>query len=265
MEMGVGTKLNHDGSGVFSMAVALDREFIDGLRRAEALGDEQASGGIQEFEKFFAGLRDRSWSYRRSETPGGDLALRASCTFPNSAGFDRCLSQLSSVDVGKEAGELRNFGLSFDFGITRGFLKTESWFAGTADLSGPDDERLQRAIQQLQSVAADTFRFEIRADLPGAVKIAGGQGQADGGVALWRPRVGETLVLRATASAYNPGAVLALVVPALVAIGFVAWSLARRRARRTAIDDGFSAASVAVPQEPGFEPAGRSRDADQTP
>lgn len=257
MEMGIGTTLRADGSGVFTMAVAFDKEFIDGLREVGAGAGRSGSSGVGEFEAFFSALRDKGWSYRRTETPAGDLALRAACAFPDSPGFDRCLSQLSSLDAGSGAGELRNFGLAFDFGITRSFFRTRSWFAGTANLSGPDDDRLRKAVAQLRTIAGDTFRFEIRADLPGSVAIVSGQGHVEDGIAIWRPRVGERLDLRAEARAYNVAAVVTVVGPLVAAAALAAWILARRRGRRG--DD----LGEFPPGPPELEVAGSTREGDR--
>jgi hypothetical protein len=254
MEMGVGTKLNRDGSGTFSLAVAADKEFIDGLSQADRQsGGRLSATGLTEFENFFGSLKQRGWRTKKTETKAGDVALAGSCAFRDAKGFDACLSQVSSAEGGGRGLRFKDAGMSFDFGTKKGLFKTHTFFSGRVNLAGDDrDPALARQIQQL---AAEVFTFEVRAELPGSTRIVSGNGQIRDGVAVWKPKVGEHLSLRAESDAYNPAAFVVGIIPLIGLLGLGMWALTRRR--RPAGDAGgfvpVDRASEGPVEEPALE------------
>lgn len=228
MEMGIGTKLNRDGSGTFSMALAVDKEFVDGL--GQAANDPAAGGevtGIEGFDEFFDSLKAKGWRVKTERTAAGDVAYSGRCDFPNPAGFDACLTELSGAEGGDDAFSFKDSGLRFDFRTERGFFKTKSIFGGTVNLAAPGaNEQMTKAVA---AIASRVFRFEVRADLPGNERVVKGAGVVRDGVVVWRPLIGEKIDFRAESSAYNPAAIVAVALPLLGLLGLVVGRLARRR------------------------------------
>ncbi|MFN2642843.1 MAG: hypothetical protein ABR548_13300 [Actinomycetota bacterium] len=237
MEMGVGTKLNRNGSGRFTLAIAVDKEFIDGLEQADAQSAGRLQGaGVKEFESFFDSLKTHGWKVKKSETKKGDVALSGACDFAGPKGFDACLSQVSSADGGTRGLQFKDAGLGFDFGTKKGFFKTHTFFTGQVNLAGgKTDAALARQMQQL---ASQVFTFEVRAELPGTVRVLKGGGVLRDGVAVWSPKVGERLSLRAESDAFNPASLVTVAVPLLGLLALGIWALTRRRPKHVA-DDGY--------------------------
>jgi hypothetical protein len=236
MEMGAGAKLRRDGSGTFTLAIAVDKEFIDGIEQADRSSGGRITGsGIKGFDDFFDSLKRQGWHTKRTATKNGDVALSGACDFPDPKAFGRCLSQISSAEGGGGGIQFKDAGLAFDLGTKQGFFKTHTFFKGVVNLAG----NAGALTQQIRAVAAQVFTFEVRAELPGSVRITSGGGQIRDGVATWKPRVGERLELAAESDAYNPAALVAVAVPILILIGLGAWFLARRRPA-PASGDGFT-------------------------
>lgn len=250
MEMGIGAKLNRDGSGTFTMAIAVDKEFVDGLAEANRQsGGATGISGIKGFEDFFNSLEAKGWRVRQTKTPAGDQAFSGQCDFRNVAGFDGCVRDVGSAEGGSSGLNFGGTGLTFDFGTTSGFFKTRAFFAGAANLSGPGGEQGRELTRSIQSLADQFFSFEIRAELPGSVRIVSGGGSVRDGVAVWKPRVGEKLEFRAESDAINPVSLVVIALPVLALLGIGAWGLMRRR---PSAETGFVA-----PGEDGFaEPDG---------
>lgn len=237
MEMGIGAKLNGDGSGTFTMAIAVDKEFIDGIAEANRqTGGSAGISGIGGFEDFFDSLKSKGWRVKESKTSAGDVAFSGQCDFTNTAGFDRCVQQVGSADGGGAGFRFGNTGLTFDFGTKRSFFKTHTFFAGTANLTGPPDAQGRQMTQSIQALADQYFSFDIRAELSGSIRIVKGGGSVTKGIATWHPRVGESLDFRAEADAINPLSLLVIALPLIGLFGFGAWGLVRKR---TAGDGGF--------------------------
>lgn len=233
MEIGVGTKLNRDGSGTFTLAVAADKEFVDGLSQDPSKGGLGVPGGFRAFEDLFEALERSGWRVRRAQTPGGDVALTGACDFARTAEIDRCLGQLSASG-GTDGVRFRDTGLTFDVGQDRGLFKTRSFIAGSVNLAGPQissDPRVAQQLAELQAFASQVFRFEVRAELPGSPRIVAGAEVASikDGVVAWRPRIGERLDFRATSDAYNPTALTLVAVLLVIVLGAGVWLVTRRR------------------------------------
>lgn len=226
MQVDLGIDVSRDGSGEVAVAVQLDAEAADRLPDLATqlrLDDLQAAG----------------WDVEGPTPTGGSTVIRATKAFATPEQATRVLQDVSGV-----AGPFQGFQVSRRSSV----LSTDYTLTGVVDLSagveGFVDEELRRRLEggdlsletsQLEELTGapleETFRFEVRAELPGSVDVGGG-GRVEGDTAVWTPVVGERLMLAASSETLHhqrlawmgvSGAALLLLVVALV--------LARRRSR----------------------------------
>lgn len=222
----VGVDAHADGGGVVRAVVTLDR---DAASKVPDLASELKVDDLTKAGWHVVGPRTGA---------GGAVTVEADHTFRAPADAGPLVAQLSGPQ-----------GLFRDFIVTRsrGVFRTRTAFRGTVDLSsGPagfSDPQLQQRLggspfgvdeaaleKQLGTTLARIFRVEVVARLPGST-TSNAPGQATNG-AVWRPQLGERVVLRASASQLRTGnvvlAVLAFVF-GLGSIGLVAARVVHRR------------------------------------
>lgn len=218
MTVRIGTAVEADGSGRFSIGITMDREMRDALEQSE--GDN-----LQTLEALFDGLQQKGWAVTTSQPQGG-IEWEATRAFADSAEFDRALGELGNAQQGTTDG-LTGLKLEVDQRVERSFLRTNANFSGSIDTTGgeaiPDDARA------LVKAMGEVVRFEIQAELPGAVVEQAGDGTVRDGTVVWRPGLGTSLDFSARSSALNTGALMALLVPALGLLAGSGWFLVRRR------------------------------------
>jgi hypothetical protein len=227
MTVQINTRLNDHGGGTLGLRIAMDREVRDLL---EGSNNGQ---GLSRLEDLFGGLRDQGWVVTRTE-PSGGLSLQATRAFKNKAGFEAALAELSGGSAGK--GTLGGYRL--DYTSTGSFLKTKTQFTGRVDttswrniLANSITKGDQKAAQSILDAAADRFRFEIHASLPGSVAVTNGDGTVTNDVAVWRPRLGGVVDIGAQSSAIKTMSLLIVGIPALLILAGAGWFILGRRQR----------------------------------
>lgn len=218
-EVGVrySTVVEDDGGGVFTFAITLD---------AGARAQAQRSGDwLAELDGLFDALRSRGWRVTRQE-PSGGVALSASRTFDDAAGFGRALDELRTTPVGSTGATPAPAILRQDFSVRRSFFKTEARFAG-AFTSATDDQRLRALLLAAQ----DAVRFEVRARLPGGVQVRDPNGVVEGSEIVWRPALGTDMTFAAEGSALRIGPLLGVTLGGLLLLAAIAWVLFGRKQR----------------------------------
>lgn len=223
MTTAVGVDAKADGSGTVRVAVALD---ADAARRVPNLAQDLEVDD----------LREAGWTITGPTREGdGQTWIRASKPFaaPEQAG--RVLAEVSGTK-----GPFQSFTLR----RSRSFLKTTTSFRGTVDLGAGlegfgDDDLRQRlggtstgidaaALERKIGEALDrVFRFRVVARLPGAV-TSNAPTRADGGAA-WQPKLGEKVVLEATAESWNTRTIAGLAVAGVALVALAVLALTRWR------------------------------------
>jgi hypothetical protein len=220
MNVRIGTKLEADGSGRFSIAMQVDRELRDQLEDSK---DDRS--GLVSIEGLFGRLQSQGWDVVTKQ-PAGGLSWEASKAFADSEAFDRVLDELGSAQ-GAPGERLAGIELTIDHDVTRSFLRTEAAFSGHIDTTG--GEALDESTRKLVQALGEVIRFEIAADLPGAIAEQTGDGTVRQGRIVWRPRIGTALDFSARSTALNTGALLIVLMPTLGLAGAGAWLLVGRR------------------------------------
>lgn len=205
------------GSGQVQVTAALDAE------AAELITDLADALRVDD-------LREAGWAVEGSQAAAdGSTTITASKAFATPEGAGEVLAEVS----GRQ-------GPFQDLQVTRrsSFLTTAYGFSGQVDLSdgveGFSDAELRRVLEgsgfgletaELEKATgapvSETFRFEVRANLPGSVS-APEAADDGGGVAVWRPAVGEQTSLVATSRAFNLQRLAWLIAAALAALALVA-------------------------------------------
>ena len=218
----VGIDANADGTGAVRAVVTLDRE---AATRVPDLASELQVGD----------LTKAGWKVTGpSPSPSGDggITIEALHTYRNPAEERQLVSQLSGP-----GGPFKDFRVA----RTHTFLRTTTRFSGTVDLSGgaavfSDPQLAQRlgspfgvdqaALEkQLGTTLARIFQVEVVARLPGAT-TSNAPGRAANG-AVWRPKLGEQVRLRASSSHLNSINIALAVASALFGLAFVVVVLRR--------------------------------------
>lgn len=234
------TRVNASGGGTFSIGMDVDKELRDQLESA------RSGSGLASIQGLFDGLRDKGWATARTQ-PDGGLSFSATRSFKDEKGFDALLADLRSA----RGGEHDQFGgitLNLGFTTHKSFLKTNAAFRGTFDTSGGPaiDPELLKAMQGL-------VRFEIRAELPGAISTGDGNGTVSNGVAVWRPDLGSALTFSARSTAIRVGPLMLILIPALMLLAGMAWfALGRTRKEEPLI--AIDLVDRVIPVEPEPEP-----------
>ena len=192
VQTAVEVDVRSDGSGQVRATLTLDRAAaaqVPDVARHRRVDDLEAAGWRVEEPK---------------TTEGGGVELRATKGFSSPDAATRVVDELAGAN-----GPFRQFRLSH----RRSLLKTRTAFSGTVDLSagleGFSDPALRERLggplvdgatleHQLGRPLGEVFTFRVRADLPGNA-----QTNAVGGGEVWEPKLGETLILEATAERWN--------------------------------------------------------------
>ena len=222
----MGVDVGRDGGGAVRVAVGLDR---DALAR---VGDLRSQLRVDD-------LRRSGWAIvgPRREADGRTW-VRGAKRFADAAGAARVVAEVTGTD-----GPFRAFRVA----RSSSFLRVRTTFRGTVDLRGGlesfGDARLREQLggtstgtstadleRELGRALERVFSFRVDARLPGDVS-ANAPTVADGG-AVWRPRLGERVVLVAEATSWRVRRVLGLGVAAVAALLLVLLLAGRARVRR---------------------------------
>jgi hypothetical protein len=218
-----GIDVEAGGEGTVRAAVGLDAEALN------AVGDLAGALRVDD-------LRAAGWKVEGPRPEDDGLTwVRASRSFSDVDEAGLALSQISGPD-----GPFRN--LSFE--REGSFLRTRNRLSGTVDLSGGltgfADADLRNLVGDTIRLDPDGLRGELGADLdravqvqfearlPGSVRSNAPERAADRSV--WRPAVGQQLVVEASSSGLTiPVVPMALAVVLLLAVGVGGVLVARRR------------------------------------
>ncbi len=216
-----------EGSGTVVVAVGLDDDAL------ERVGDLEEELVVDD-------LVEAGWRITGPERGEGGLTwIRAE------RGFDTP-EQLAAVvhHVSGDEGPFRDFELRQQ----RTALRTRYELTGVVDRRGSVEELLDEDLraqlegeafgvdlaalaQQAQDALDRMFRVQVAVQLPG--ELTSNAPAEPGGVALWRPSLGERSELRASSTAWQRGALAWSGVLAALAVLAVAFLVQRlRRARR---------------------------------
>jgi hypothetical protein len=224
VETTVGIDADADGTGRVQVEVALDREAAE---RVPDLADQLRVDD----------LRAAGWEVGRPEKDDdGGVTVEAAKRYRTPAEATQAVEELSGPN-----GPFRAFRLRRE----RSFLRTRTEFAGTVDLSGGvegfGDDTLRERLggsalgfdpadleRRLGQPLSRIFTFRVVARLPGDVS-SNAPTTADNG-AVWRPALGERVVLQATAERWNIRNIAAAAVSAGAAAALVVLLVRRRRA-----------------------------------
>lgn len=251
MTLRLETRLEGDASGTFTVAMLLDREFLEGLRAFEELGappgEDEPLAGLSTLTAFFECLESAGWNVTQRE-PDGGLSLEASRPFASPDAFDDVLASMRCRDEAEDGIQLSNLGLEIDLGTERSFLRSTWFLRGSVDLRGPAlDEESRELLQSVAEAAADVFTLEIAARLPGSIAVREGGGVVEEGRVSWTPRLGRELVFSARSSRIRAGSVAVIVGPVVALAGLGVWLLARRR--RPEPEGPFGGAGIRIDDE----------------
>lgn len=225
----VGLDLARDGSGEVQVAVVLDPEAAGRVDLADQVRVDD--------------LERAGWTVAGPQrSDDGSTVVSAVKPFADLEGAVEVLEEVSGP-----GGALRDFELARQ----SSFFTTTFTFQGLVDLGAGieafSDDELRQALegsgfslngaeleQAIGGGVADTFRFEVRTELPGDVETTSpGLVTPDG--AVWRPVVGEQVALSATSRLLHAERLVWLVIAAVSALALVVL-LVRNRRRPTRAD-----------------------------
>lgn len=227
IETTVGVEADADGGGRLRVVVALDEA------AAERVPDLAEQLRVDD-------LRAAGWEVAPPrETDDGGVEVEAVRRFRSPGELTQAVEELSG-----EAGPFRDFELRRE----RTFLKTKTALRGTVDLqaglAGFGDDALRERLggegpnaalgfdpadleRRLGAALDRVFVFRVAARLPGDVDSNAPTEAGNG--AVWRPTLGETVTLAATAEQWNTRTLGALAVSVAAACGFVVVVVRTRR------------------------------------
>lgn len=245
----IGTQLEKDGSGRFSLGVVIDKE----LREQLAEGHESTTDSLASLESLFSRLEGNGWDVSTTQ-PNGGVAYNASRAFKNSADFDALIGEVGTAQEGSTVTDLGGIALAVDHTVDRSFFKTESTFSGRIDTSG--GSTLSDQTKDLIDALGQYVHFEVSADMPGAITDQKGGGSISEGTIVWRPRLGSALDFSSAASGFNTGALLVVMIPALLIAAIAGAMLLKRHPVRLPVvfepAEGALAGEVATGPAPAF-------------
>lgn len=226
VDVSVGVDSRADGSGTVTATVTLDR--------AASAQLPDLAGHLRVDD-----LKAAGWQVDGPTDAGdGGKAVTATRRFSDPSGAASAMSQLSG-----RSGPFQDFRLRRQ----RSLLKTTTRFEGTVDLTSgiegfSDDELRARlggsalgvdvsALQQRLGVVFDrVFTFSVATRLPGDV-TSNAPTQAGNG-AVWKPTLGEKVLLRAEASQWNTRQITGAVVAVMAGLALALLLLTRLIGRR---------------------------------
>jgi hypothetical protein len=217
-----------DGTGRVVAEVVLDD---DAVRRVPGLAEQLRVDD----------LRAAGWQVEKPrKAAAGGLVVEAAKRFRTPAEAAQAVEELTGP-----AGPFRGFELRRE----RSFLRTRTAFSGTVDLGrgieafgddvlrdrlggsslGLDPAELE---SRLGTALSDVFSFRVVARLPGNVSSDASGVEGDG--VVWRPALGETVVVHATSVRWNVRSIAAAAVSAVAAAALAIVLARRRRTGRSA-------------------------------
>ena len=227
MDVKVAMDVHADGRGRVEATFTLDRA------AAREVGDLRGQLRVDDLVR-------AGWEIDGPEpVADGGVVVTAERKFDGPRDAARAIDELSG-----DAGPFRDFRVERD----STFLRTRTQFRGTVDLqAGLDtfgDEELRARLGEPLGVDTETLRrragtalteafgFEVVVRLPGDVS-SNAPAKADNG-AVWRPKLGEDVELRARAEQWNAASIVfsGLALATGVATVLVVTGQLRRRRRR---------------------------------
>lgn len=229
IDVGVAVEVVEDGSGEVEVAVKLDPDAARGVSdlAAQLRVDDLVAAG---------------WSVEGpTAEQDGSMVVTATKAFAVLDDADDVLEEVSGAE-----GPLQGFELRRE----QSFFTTTYRFDGEVDFSdgieGFSDEGLRQRLEgsgfglgtaEVERLTGapvgETFHFEIRTRLPGAL-VEGPAGGTGGDAAVWRPEVGERTMLVASSRLLHTGRLAWLVVAGLAGLALLVVVVVRRwRARRS--------------------------------
>jgi hypothetical protein len=235
----VTTAVTAGGRASFGFVLAFDKELLDVARKTP-----DGKKALEDLNKIPSEFSSGGWTFRKT-LPAGGLRIETRRRFPTVEALNKALGDLRSNVTANSSATTALIQVFKEFEIQRtpGFLKSETRVSGLVDVTTGSvfggtqvDPKALKALNDVFSTpqASQLFKFRVRADLAGTITSSTGGPDIKGGSAVWTPRFGQQLPFSATASSYNPFALLVLGLPlaALLVFGAVRL-LARRRPRRT--------------------------------
>ena len=229
----VTTQVSTGGRATFAIVLAFDKQLLDVVRQ-----NAEGAAALDSLAKVPAEFSNAGWTFRKSE-PNGGLRIETRRRFPSASALNTALALLRRDLSGNDnpAAALLEVFKEFEITRTSGFLKSQTRVNGVVDVTpgslfGSTDipAETQQAINDFVSQqASQFFKFRVRADLAGKVTSSTGDPEVSGGTAVWTPKFGRELRFSATASAYNPFALLVIGFPFAALLAFGAWRLFARR------------------------------------
>jgi hypothetical protein len=221
VDVGVGIDSRPDGSGRVTATMTLD---------ADASAQVPDLAGQLRVDD----LRQAGWQIDGpTDVSGGGRVVTARKDFPDPSGAAVAMGQLSG-----QSGPFRQFRLTH----RRTFLKTTTTFEGTVDLTsgieGFSDGELRArlggsplgvdvaGLEQRLGIAFDrVFIFQVSARLPG--DATSNAPPEVGGRAVWKPKLGEQVVLQAEAVRWNTRQIVGAMVAVLAGLALASALVAR--------------------------------------
>jgi hypothetical protein len=218
-----GIDVGPDGEGTVRAGVGLDAEAL------RAVGDLAAALRVDD-------LQAAGWEVEGPREEGDGLTwVRAGRAFSDVEEASLALSELSGPD-----GPFRN--LTFE--RERSFLRTRTRLSGSVDLSGGlagfADADLRNLVGDTIRLDPEGLRSELGADVDQAVQVqfearlpgsvTSNAPERAGGRSVWRPAIGQQLVIEASSSGLKiPVVPIAVAVALLLAVAVGGVVVVRRR------------------------------------
>jgi hypothetical protein len=269
MSAEVTTSVSAGGRATFGFLLSFDKQLLDVAR-----GTPQGAKALEDLNKIPSEFSSGGWTFRKTVANGG-LRIETRRRFSNVGALNSALTALrSDVNANSSATvALITVFKEFEIQRTPGFLKSETRVSGLVDVTiaslfggtqiAPKD---QQTISDIFTTT-QAFTLRVRADLAGKITSATGGPRIKGASAVWTPKFGEQLRFSATASAYNPFALMAIGLPLA---GGLAWGavrlVSRRRRARTAVpgwEVGVTQPAAAKDESPA--PSSATSSAPTTP
>lgn len=235
MTIDVTARIDEDGSGVFKVAFAFDKEFVDVVRSSE-----RGKDSLAELATIGTQFESSGWKVEQSQ-PGGGLRLNLSRPFATPAELESSIREIAEQTKSDNLSFLSVFR-DFRLGHSGGFFSSGANVSGIADLSperlAPGAELTEEVRAALAVAAKDVFRYRIMVEMPGRVgTYDGNPDSVAGGSITWTVPFGQSLDFAASSSGLRTGRVLLVAGSAaavLIALG-VWLMLRRRRSEREAV------------------------------
>ena len=212
VDVGVGVDTQADGSGTVRVTATLDKEAA-------------AQAGPLALDD----LRKAGWRVDGpTPTDSGGQVVRVTKPFRNPAEMSAAMAEVSGAN-----GPFKDFGVR----RRRSFFTTTTRFQGVVDLTsgvaGFTDEDLRQRLggtdsaldpaaveRVLRARLNQLFSFTVSSRLPGTVTTSNAPTVAGNG-AVWKPKFGDKITLRASSRTYNTAPIVFSGLAALAAVGLL--------------------------------------------